>query len=1035
MKYTTSQTKAINHEGENILVSASAGSGKTGVLKARVLRKIKSQIDIDQLIILTFTEAAAAEMKSRIIDELNHHQLFDQLVKLDNAVISTFDAFTLRLVKTYHYLLGLPKDVTISDPLLIEMESKKIIESIIQEQYLKQDQDFIEMIQLLFSGNDLFLERGILNLAKEIKKIPNHLSILDTYHDHYQDQMIPEAINHYFSLIKEDLNFLYQEFMNDYHDNYRQFNETADQYLDQCESVYHQLKSAQDFSSLAALLLAFKLPKKPRKPRDFDVWIEPNEVVKKQVLLIQSEIKDVLGSKGDLLASWQETKPRINLMMEMVKSYLMRLKEVQKEKQLFAFGDIADYAITLLEEHDDIRLHYQQFINEILIDEYQDTNDLQDYFVSLIANNNVFMVGDVKQSIYRFRDANPKNFLKRLVEYQTSGEGKAIRLLENFRSNHHLLNTINTLFLELMTESRGGVDYQDNHQLISGYDQTYPLNQKNDPIHCLFYDFETLTSKYPEINRDQVEAKIIAQDIIRKIKARQPIFDGKGFRPITYSDITILVDRKNSFSKYAEILSDYQIPVDIYDRVPFSESEEIIFVKLMIQLLGLVYNQDKHMFKQCLYGVARSFVYQIPDQEIIHFFVNEEDHLEGFNREPIFKPIRDDLNTLLPLVNQASNIELLDLIYQRTKIYHHIAFLENPRARSKKLDFFRQLIASQTATDFFDLINYLSFIEKHDDLDIEYKETKENIAAVKLMSIHQSKGLQFPIIYMLGLHKKFNFQENKEAFNFSKAYGVLTYGNDQGIYRHFLERLHFRMIKNEDISEKIRLLYVALTRAQEEINLVLEAKEVTKQRKISYHNYLEMLYQGFHLTPNDVIVDLIQPPLVEPPKMNQVNQTIDHRGFHFESQVIDQGRYSKQEHHFTSEEEKAMMSYGQNVHEMLEKIDYQDLSSINQLPSFLNDTMNYFINTSLFKSLLAPQFYPEYEFIDEVNGSMRHGFIDLLIEEKDRFIIIDFKLKSINDEQYVDQIKGYQQYLSKITDKKIQGYLYSLTNKELRQVL
>ena len=169
--YTASQNKAIHHEGENILVSASAGSGKTGVLKARVLRKLNDGIDIDRLIVLTFTEAAAAEMKSRIIEELQKNRLDNQLIKLDNAIISTFDAFTLRLVREYHYLLNLPSDVQISDKLLIEMESRKVLDEVISSYYLNHSNDFKEMVKLLFSGNDSFLNKGILSLAKVIKKI------------------------------------------------------------------------------------------------------------------------------------------------------------------------------------------------------------------------------------------------------------------------------------------------------------------------------------------------------------------------------------------------------------------------------------------------------------------------------------------------------------------------------------------------------------------------------------------------------------------------------------------------------------------------------------------------------------------------------------------------------------------------------------------------------------------------------------------------------------------------------------------------
>jgi ATP-dependent helicase/nuclease subunit A len=1036
MKYTKHQNKAIHHEGENILVSASAGSGKTGVLKARVIRKIKDGIDIDRLIILTFTEAAAAEMKSRIIDELNQLGLENQLIKLDNAIISTFDAFTLRLVKTYHYLLDLPSDIEISDALLIEIESQKIIEQIIKEYYQAENPDFKALVKRYFSGNDYFLNKSILALAKAIKKIPNHQQILNQYNQHYNEQMADKAYDLYFDYIHRDLDYLAKQYDIYLKDNYGVFSSACDDYLLACQEIYQGLAKAKKPIEIKEKLLAFSLPKKPRKPRGEDHWLETNDNIKKQVQAIQKEMNDAHLLDQDYLSTWQETLSSVSVIRHMGQAYLKQMKAIQKQKNLYSFDDIMAFAIQLFEENDGIRDHYKNTINEILIDEYQDTNDLQDYFISLIANQNLFMVGDVKQSIYRFRDANPKNFMRLLESYQVQKDGQAIRLLENFRSNRFLLETINQLFLKLMTKERGGVDYKDNHQLITGYPDHDGLNLKNDPMHTHFYDFKAIQEQMPDIQKDQVEAYIVANDIQRKIKQRQTVYDGKDYRPIDYDDITILVDRKTSFNKYASILSLFSIPVSIYDRTVFSESEEIIFLTQFLKLINGIKNHDIKGLHTALYSVGRSFVYQIPDQDIIGFFVRKNATFDDLKNYQSLSSVFNDMVDISKDIDVLSNIEILDSIYHKLNIYKKIGHLNDVASKARKLDFFYGLIEKQKDKSFQDLIDYLDFIQEQSDVDIEYTEKRTDIKAVKMMSIHQSKGLQFPVVYMMGLHKKFNFQENKEIFNFSKDYGILTYTNDSGIYRNYLERLYFRELKNEDISEKIRLMYVALTRAKEEINFVLQAKESLNLDKINQTNYLEMLYDGFQLESNDIITHIVLPEESEEKKALKAYQPILYKHFSYPQEIQDDYRFSKTEKTFLTDDEKQALAYGEAIHESLELIDYKNLeASIKDLPQFIQDSIKFLTNTRVFKSLKSPRYYQEYEFINQIDGIQTTGIIDLLIEDQDQMTIIDYKLKDIDDPAYEKQIQAYVDYVKDITNKPIKAYLYSLVNQTLKEIL
>jgi ATP-dependent helicase/nuclease subunit A len=1035
VKYTTSQNKAIHHEGENILVSASAGSGKTGVLKARVLRKIHDGINIDQLIVLTFTEAAAAEMKSRIIKELNQNHMYEQLIKMDNAIISTFDAFTLRLVKSYHYLLDLPSDISISDPLLIEMASQEVLDRVIESYYLANDDDFNQMVEMMFSGNDYFLSNGILRMAKAFKKIPNYGELINQYDDIYNQDRVKKAYHAYIKLIQEDVETIVYRFNIYYDENYHQYSDDCDDYLDACQAIFNHLLDEKDSESFINQIMAFHLPSRPRKPRGIDLWLETDKEDIDAIRTIQKELNDTHLLDMSFLDTWEETLPRVNTMLKMTKDYLNQMVALQKQKHLYSFDDIMNFAIQLFEEHQDIKRLYQSNINEILIDEYQDTNDLQDYFISLIANNNIFMVGDVKQSIYRFRDANPKNFMRLFNLYQTDDKGHAIRLIENFRSNRFLLNHINDLFLDIMHQKQGGVDYSDHHQLKTGYDDQYMLHHLHDTKKVHYYDLKAIQETDEDLKKEEIEAYIVANDIVRKINQRQPIFDGQQLRPLRYSDITILVDRKTSFNVYHKIFSQFSIPVDVYNKVAFSDSDEMIFINQFLKLLYMIQSNDTKGFKQTLFSVARSFVYQIKDPDIIHFLVSEDTSIQSFLKNPVFEALVNDIEALLPWVDVLPNVDVIDHIYLQTHIYEKLIHLDVPASAAQKLDHFRKLISSQKERNFKDLIDYLNFIQEQKDVDIEYKETKDDLEAVKLMSIHASKGLQFPIVYLMGLYKRFNFTDDKEPFNFSNDLGILTYGYQDGFYRTFLEKLYFRQHIKEDVSEKIRLMYVALTRAKEEINLVLEAKEEPMKRPIRFSNYQEMLYVGYKLEPYDVISQIKKPKIQKQDVKAASAKSISYHQFNFIEEDVSEERFSKKEHTFYEDDVKKALSYGDEVHQMLEDVDYRKMDQdLTFLPVHIQDAVLYLKKTPLFQSLKQPEFFQEYEFVDASDGYDRHGIIDLLIIDEEKVIILDYKLKHIDEPAYEKQLLGYRAYLEKRINKPIEGYLYALIDRTLKKV-
>ncbi len=1039
MKYTPSQIEAINFKGQNILVSASAGSGKTGVLKERVIERIKSGVDIDKLIILTFTKAAAEEMKSRILKEFDKLGLEEQIAKADNAIISTFDAFSLRLVSEYHYLLGLDKSIEISDSVLIKIRKQELINDVVKHFYKEGTKEFKDFFKLYFQKSDNWLYQAVYNIGEALRKLPDYRSRIANYDDYYlsNDFIIANA-NNYLEDIKTEITGLYQSFQEEFLDNLSLNDERITEYLNTVNEIVDTILSTDCNDDFINAINNHSFPRKPAI-KEFD---KP-EIIDEIKNISNSFKKMNITSKDSLINSINSTKPSVNMLLEITKAYLDEYSLFQKQENLYSFEDIMFFSIDLLESFPEIKTKYQNEIDEILIDEYQDTNDLQDYFISLISNNNVFMVGDVKQSIYRFRDANPKNFLRIFDNYQAGDGGKAIFLQENFRSNKYVLAEINKIFKKVMSKNLGGIDYVNEQVLITGYDDDFLLH---DPecFKIISYDKDLILEQYPKLSRAEIEAHFIAQDIIKRIVNKETIYDlkTKVHKELEYKDITILVDRKTEFNNYGKIIATYNIPIEIYSDEPFFLSDEIQFITQFLILLNCFNDQDyfaKH-FKSAIYACARSFVYQVKDEEIIDFLVLEEVHkpedLIVLNKYPSLGKIYHDLLSLIEHMNILPPFAIVEKIYQQLNIYKQIAYLDNPGKKEEKLDFFLMKVKSFKTFLYIDLIQYLENINELRELDIEYSETKRSNNAIKLMSIHKSKGLQFPVVYAIGLSKQFNNTENKENFLFDKSMGILTKAYDDGFYRNFLQDLLFKQIEQENLSEKIRLFYVALTRTINNLCLIVEHDEslIEKQTKkfLSFKHLLYQVYDFSKIVKTDFVIPEVQNTDYG---LHKSDKMIKYQQFSFPKEEKSTNRYSKSMNSFLEDDIIKLIDYGNYYHQLLEKVDYNNFNeSITEFPKELQDSLNTLVNSNLFKSFKNPSFYQEYEFYQEEDNQVHRGIMDLLVIDHFKVTIIDFKLKNIYDEAYIKQLHGYYDFLKDKIDKPISLYLYSIMNKDLKKV-
>ncbi|PKK94692.1 MAG: hypothetical protein CVV60_05145 [Tenericutes bacterium HGW-Tenericutes-5] len=1037
MGFTSSQIEAIHSRGSNVLVSASAGSGKTGVLKERVIEMLKAGEFIDELVVLTFTEAAAAEMKSRIVNDIYELKLTKQIERIDNAIISTFDAFTLRLVKEYHYLLGLDSNIGINDQVIISSRKKQLIKDVLKKYYLAKNPDFLRFFKMYFSKSDHWLEESVYSIGEAFRKRPDYFSLIENYDSFYLNEIFLESkADDYIESIKDQIRRNYLLFDKYFNNEANLVDLEYQNYLNEVNRIIVDLleKSGDDFLSE---LVSISFPSKPRN-KDTD---KPKII--EQINKLKKDFDTLFASnKKELISNFRMSSFSVKILLEIVSEYLKRFESIKKEEKLFSFEDIMFYAIELFEKFEDVRFKFKNQIKEILIDEYQDTNDLQDRFISLIANENVFMVGDVKQSIYRFRNANPKNFMRIYDEYLNKGSGKAIFLQENFRSNKYVLESINKIFKQIMTTEVGGVDYEGKQVLISGYNNDSLLHQKNAFITKL-YDFEKVKEVYQDLEKANVEAKIVAKDIVARLSRNELIYDLKkqAFRSLEYKDITILVSQKTDFNIYLEELSKYNIPVELYDDKPFFAGDEIRFIFEMIRLIYCFKDEEylKQNFKSSLFGVARSFVYEIKDEEIITFLVKENvlsiSDLNVLNNYESLKAIYEDIQDIIANFWDFPNGDIIEAIYKRLRIYSRLASLENPFESEKKIDFFLMKVKSLKEFEFKDLILYLEDIIEDSSYDIEYKEKKTDINAIKLMSMHKSKGLQFPLVYLIGLYKQFHNPENKSPFIFSKDLGILTKSYLDGFYPNFMQKLLFNEVDKEDLSEKLRLLYVAMTRAVNELVMVLDYKEDIDEFK-TIKSFSILLHQTLKFDESDLFDFKVDDFELEEKKLEETNKVIKLNRFSFAKEEVKRVSYSKKINDLLDDETIRLLESGSEYHKYLEMVDFNNVGeSIVTYPNFVRLAIEELVGSSLFKGLKNPKYYKEYEFYEETNEGVFRGVIDLLIIDDLKIIALDYKLKNIEDSAYKRQLLGYYNYLRTKTDKPVQLFLYSLTNRVLKEIV
>lgn len=952
MKFTPEQQRVIELHNSNILVSAAAGSGKTAVLVERIIRMIcdgEHPADIDRLLIVTFTNAAAAEMRERIAagitarleaDPGNEH-IQKQSALLHNAQITTIDSFSLFLIRNHFNEIGLDPDFRVADEGEIKLLQQEVLAQLLEDAYAGQfvpeaPEQFHACVEYFCpGGRESVLEQHILNLSRYAGSFPWPAEWLEERKNDYAagdmealvhsdyGQYLTERVNRTVEGCLEKLREVKR--LCELPDGPYMYGELTEAEIEQLE----RLTSCKDLEEQAAKIPAVTFARLPSK-KDDSVDPAKRELAK----AIRNSVKDTLS---DLSESYFKTplelaveqgkacREPLRMLLDLVLEFDRRLLAAKQERHLIDFSDMEHYALQILlkrekvEESDgtgtdrtetkyrivpsDVAMEYRQYFQEILIDEYQDSNLVQEYLLSAISGEeegryNRFMVGDVKQSIYKFRLARPELFLEKYDTYQETGDLCRIDLAKNFRSRIQVVDAVNDVFSRIMSREIGGIAYDDKAALYSG--AVYPAQE--DPA----YGSELLLIRKPEKgereesgigeqhaegagvlvdydNVRQLEALAIAARI-KQLKGSLKVMEKSTgeLRPVRYSDMVILLRTTSGWDEeFKKILEQQGIPVYITSKTGYFGALE---VQELLQFLRVLDNPRQDI---PLFGVMQSVFGGFTQEEIAQIRSGGEGHSR--KRMTLYEALKEvaqsgrtveegeeisagesageeaelsqKADTFLQRIGHYRDLtpftSIRDLLQRILDDYDYLNYVTALPAGSKRRANVEMLLTKASAfekTSYFGLFHFIRYMEQLEKYDVDYGEADtldENADVVRIMSIHKSKGLEFPVVFVSGLSKRFNMQDANQSLIVDMDLGVAVDYVDsvRRIKNKTLRRtvLSAKM-KEDNLAEELRVLYVALTRAREKLILTAvldkadekwELAQMTGQERLTYLDFCE----------------------------------------------------------------------------------------------------------------------------------------------------------------------------------------------------
>ena len=850
------------------------GSGKTTVLVERIVNKIINEnIDIDKLLIVTFTNAAAAEMRERILEAIykkidenpDNKNLQKQILLLSKANISTIHSFCLEIIKNYFYEIGISSNFRIGDTSEIELLKQETLEDVFDELYEEQNKEFINLVNI-YGGY-----RDDENLKELVLRIYNYSQSMP-----FPDDWINEKIEEFNMENKINSDFsktIWGEVLVEY------FTQEVSSCIEELQEIQKKLAENielnkyyevidNDVQNLKLLLNnnTWDYIYNTLNNIKFETWPRSSKIdsnLKDVAKQIRDNVKDRIKSLNQKIFIYSSKEANLDIFqmyntLKSLQNIILKFSEEyqknKKEKNIIDFNDIEHYALQILirknkegnYEPTRVANIYKEKFAEIAIDEYQDSNLVQEFILNSVSKgNNIFMVGDVKQSIYKFRGARPELFLEKYNDYSIAEndgdickENTKIKLFENFRSRENILDITNIIFENIMTKKLGDIEYNKQEFLNCGASYTEPENDVNcggnaelNIINLAEAEDQEDETDSKIIEKQEIEAKFVANRIKKLLDSNFCVYDKKqGYRKITYKDIVILLRTTSNVANiYEKELNNLELPVFSDTSSNYFETEEI---QTILAVLKIIDNPNSDI---PLVTVMRSPIGDFTDNELVEIRLQSKNtsfyealcEIKNNDDKSNLKNKVTDFLSMLETWQQKQEFlaldELIWYIYESTDYYNFVNSNPNGDLKTANLKLLFEKAKDYEKASFKGLYNFINYIDKISKSSGDMGSAKligENENVIRIMSIHKSKGLEFPVVFLCDTGKHFNIQDLNQSILLHQdmGFGPKVTDYERKIEYNTLAKEAIRIKSlNEILSEEMRLLYVALTRAKEKI--------------------------------------------------------------------------------------------------------------------------------------------------------------------------------------------------------------------------
>ncbi|MCR4656014.1 MAG: helicase-exonuclease AddAB subunit AddA [Lachnospiraceae bacterium] len=883
VRFTDGQKKAIELKDRNLLVSAAAGSGKTAVLVERIIRRVLDKnkpVDIDRMLIMTFTNAAAAQMKEKIIEAIDERKRLDpfdsnlrkQSALVHNAMITTVHGFCLSVLKNHFNEASLSPDFKTADEGEAKLLRKDSLSEILEEAYEQGDETFLKMTESIAPGKtDMAIEEILDRLYDFSMSHPDYEAWLDKCAETYKSFGDCDDIES-LDIVKEYLRGLVDEAaeLKKGIERLRDFcleTEGLSQYVAAIDSDMSQVDRLTNAGSLTAFMEELRNVEFIRLGRGGKNQDKASEKEKNYLKTRRDQYKNRINKLKEKYACFDTEKERtkivrlipvIEALVDLTGKYIERYSKKKREANIIDYADMEHLAIRVLYENPDtVGAQYRELYEEIYVDEYQDTNLVQEYLLKALSRgDNLFMVGDVKQSIYAFRLARPDIFTEKYNRYsKDDSKEQRIDLSENFRSRRDIIDTVNELFFTVMNKNSAGLEYNEDAKLRYGacyYDSV----EKSPEKYGISNVTELLIADRGEGETDlkELEAGLIA-DRIKELMDGFCVFDkDRGiYRPVRYGDIVILLRSARGWDDiFKKVLEEAGIPAHISGTTGYFEAYE---VALLLDYLRVIDNPRQDI---PLAAVMKGPFGRMDDEELAVIRAQSEEgclydallaagmkensgagiflgELDRYRKMAGYMPVYDILK------------EIIDGEYGA-----YVLSMDNGKARFSNLEMLLKKADDYGKTSYKGLFQFIRYIDLLNKYEVDYGEANnldENDDVVRIMTIHKSKGLEFPVCFVSGMAKTYNYSDQRSIAVFDAELGIGTYFVDakkrtraSTIIREALIQKSIRELR----AEEMRVLYVAMTRAREKLILTASVKDIEKEelkfRCNTSDSFLDLLF-------------------------------------------------------------------------------------------------------------------------------------------------------------------------------------------------